>query len=110
MAVHIHRVTVRGRFRDLDDTSREALVASAHEHEAIGAAFTPTGTLTYDRAVDFFSFRFEVRTDDEVVGRRPSDVHAIGEQRAVDQLRRAALAHGPLKVQSTDMADVWSDG
>jgi hypothetical protein len=73
------------------------------------AAFTPAGTLTYDPAIDFFSLRYEIRTDDSVPAEGRADADAIAEQRAVDDLRRAGFTHGPLKVTSTDMADMWSD-
>jgi hypothetical protein len=105
MAVHVYRVTVRGRFQDLDDTTIAELVADADAHDHLHAAFTQDGTLTYDMRTGFFSLRYELRTDDEV----DTDAFELGELRAADELRRAGLTHGKLRVTATDMADLWVD-
>lgn len=40
MGVHIFRVMVRGRFANLDDDTRSALLDDAAAHDVLSAAFT----------------------------------------------------------------------
>lgn len=108
MGVRIHRVIVRGRFQGLDDATRAVLQDEADEHDYLHAAFTRDGTLVYDAAIDFFSLRYELRTDDEVDGRGPGDVAVLAEALATADLAERGLGYGPLRITSTDMADMWS--
>ena len=101
MAIHVHRAIVRGRFGALDEATRGRLVAGLDEHGGLPAGFTAEGTLSYDAALDFFTLRYEVRVPDD------EDPDARAEARAVEDLRRSGLPHGPLTVRSTDMATVW---
>lgn len=101
MAVRVHRAIVRGRFVDLDDGARARLTADLDRHAGLPGGFTPEGTLSYDARLDFFSLRYEVRTAD---GEEAEDV---AEARALQDLRRSGLGHGPLTVKATDMASVW---
>lgn len=101
MAVSVHRVIVRGRFVDLDDDARRRLRADLDRHSGLPEGFTPQGTLSYDARLDFFTLRYEVRTTDD------EDAATTAEARAVDDLRRSRLGHGPLTVKATDMATVW---
>ena len=89
MAGHIHRVTVRGRFRDLTPDARAALEADAQAHDVLAAAFTPRGTLTYEPSVDFFTFRYEIRTDDEERGLREAGAVYLGELEVTGTFRYA---------------------
>src|SRR3954447_15593090 len=53
------RIKIRGVFKDLTDEQRADLLAAAAEHDALTAAFTPQGHLSYDiTARPFFTFRF----------------------------------------------------
>ena len=66
MALHIFRVTVRGQFASLDDSAS----AGPGRRRTLGtrvaqAAFTRTGTFTYELPLISFSYRFEIRVDDE---------------------------------------------
>jgi hypothetical protein len=61
----VYRVIVRGRFDGLDDARRAALLAVAHEHDVLTSGTTDEGTLAYDRALDFFSFRVRLTARDE---------------------------------------------
>ncbi|MBB4904252.1 DUF6204 family protein [Actinophytocola algeriensis] len=62
---HTYRVLVRGRFTDLDDDGRTRLRAAAGEHDVLTAGFSGTGSLAYDHALDFFSFRVELNDKEE---------------------------------------------
>lgn len=70
-----YRVTVRGRFHELDERARGYLQTHRAEHDIFLSGFTPEGTLTYDDRLDFFNLRYEVRlTGDEATPRRAVDV------------------------------------
>lgn len=101
MARRVHRALVRGRFVDLDEGARARLVADLDEHSGLPGGFTREGTLSYDHRLDFFTLRYEVRTEDG------EDAEDLAEARAIADLRRSGLGHGPLTVRATDMASVW---
>ncbi|MEU2924019.1 DUF6204 family protein [Streptomyces sp. NPDC007251] len=66
MTTRTFRITVRGAFDGLTDAQRAALLADAAEHDALRAAFTPEGTLTYDIAArPAFVFRFSDTGEEE---------------------------------------------
>ncbi|WP_055696759.1 DUF6204 family protein [Streptomyces silaceus] len=97
---HTYRVIVRGTFEGLTDASRATLLAEVEEHGLTQMRFTPEGSLTYDRALKHFSYRFVVVSDaedgEEMAG-------ALAEERAEGLL--AALGHGfgGLRSTVTDM-------
>lgn len=107
MTLHIYRATVRGRFAGLNDATRAALLDKAAEHETLVAArFTPTGSFVYDKGLQFFSFRFELReTGDD----HATAVLAHAETLAVAALEAQDLGFRDLRVTARDMADVWTD-
>lgn len=108
MATHIYRVTVRGRFADLDDDARATLLADAEAHEALRAAFTREGTLTYDHRLDFFSFRYEIRaTSDD--GADPTErAFAAAVARADEHLTAQGLGYRHLKPTGSDLTRIWA--
>jgi hypothetical protein len=60
------RIKVRGEFKELTADQRAELLARAAEHDALSAAFTPEGHLSYDLAVrPFFTFRFSDTGDSD---------------------------------------------
>jgi len=64
------RIKVRGEFKNLTPDQRAELLASASEHDALAASFTPEGHLSYDLAVrPFFTFRFSDsgESDEDIV-------------------------------------------
>jgi hypothetical protein len=69
-AEHIFRVTVRGRFYDLSPHAPASLAHALDEHDVSRAAYTREGTRTFDRRLDFFSLRYELRCR----GERPADL------------------------------------
>lgn len=106
MALRIYRVLVRGRFDDLDPHVRAALVAGAADHDVVLAEFTTTGTLTYEPAVTFFTFRVEVRAsgDDPLAA-----ATAAAESKAEEYLSTRSIGFRDLSVVAADTADVWLD-
>lgn len=111
MALQIYRVTVRGFFTDLDDGARERLLAEADEHDALRAAFTEAGTLTYGRSLDAFSFRYQLRIDlEDGDDRAVADVAAeqAGLARATAALAGAGIPAKRLRSTASNMADIWA--
>lgn len=107
MATHIYRVTVRGRFADLDEAARSALLEEADDHEALRAAFTVDGTLTYDRRLDFFSFRYEVRVRSDE-GEDPTErAFAEAVARAHRHLTQRGLGYRHLNPTGSDLTRIW---
>lgn len=105
VSVRIFRVTVRGRFADLDAETRARLLADQPNHDVVSSgAFTEGGTLTYERAVDFFTFRVQLR------GRGDDAEDQVAEEaraRAEHAVAQLGAAHRDLKVLTSDMASVW---
>jgi len=99
----VHRVTVRGRFRDLDDKARQYLVRAQPEHDVFVSAFTPEGTFTYDDRIQFFNLRYEVRAADS------DEAAVVGEVEAEAFLRTMGFGHGDLKVDVVDVSAIWDD-
>jgi Family of unknown function (DUF6204) len=107
--VKIFRVIVRGRFDGLDDAQRAALVGAVDEHDLLrNAQFTQTGAFTYDRQVDFFSYRLEVRVDADEPATARADAFERAQLLAAADLERRGLAWRDLRATGQDMADVWS--
>ncbi|WP_328903527.1 DUF6204 family protein [Streptomyces sp. NBC_00441] len=97
---HTYRVIVRGTFQDLTDAARKRLLAEVEEHGLAAMQFTEEGSLTYDRVLKHFSFRYVVVSDaedgEEMAG-------ALAEDRAQTTLREAGYGHGELRSTVTDM-------
>lgn len=93
---HTYRVIVRGTFDGLTDASRATLLAEVEEHGLSRMRFTPEGSLTYDRVLKHFSYRFVVVSDaedgEEMAG-------ALAEERAEQLLKD--LGHGFRDLRST---------
>jgi Family of unknown function (DUF6204) len=98
----VFRVTVRGRFSNLTDDRRRALAAAVDDHDITLSSFTEEGTFTYDKRIDFFNLRYEVRLLDEGVG-----LDAIACENALAEavlfLRTMQIDHGELRAQPMDM-------
>lgn len=112
MSVRIYRATVRGFFDGLDDRARTVLLDRAAEHDGLAAAFTPDGTFVYGPELAAFSFRFELRVDDEDAGADAAGAvaEAVALERATTSLTEWGFGNKRLRVTGlTDMAGVWSD-
>lgn len=108
MELFIYRVMVRGRFADLDDAGRARLAAEVTDHDVITAGgFTEGGTLAYTSAIDFFTFRYQLRQRAESPAEAERAVADEARSRAEDALAAKGVAARDVKVQVTDMADVW---
>lgn len=98
---HTYRVTVRGRFADLDDAGRARLLAVADQHDMLTAGgFTEDGALTYDHALDFFSFRVQLRSEVEATDRTVCDRALTLAARAVEALE---VDFRDMRASATDM-------
>jgi hypothetical protein len=107
VAVHIFRVSVSGQFASLDDADRAVLEADAPEHTVARAAFTHAGTFTYELPLVSFSYRFEIRIDDDDDD-PPMPAAVVGaEARARADLAVRGLEARHVRVQASDMADMW---
>ena len=96
-----YRVTVRGQFDRLTDEQRERLLADADAHDTVTAGrFTEEGTVTYQRDLVGFTFRYIV---DAAGPDAESDAATDGELRAIEWLERAGW---PYKRLSTVAAAV----
>ncbi|MFG6196934.1 DUF6204 family protein [Nonomuraea sp. JJY05] len=89
----VFRVTIRGKFKELDEAGRAAVLAVS------GAAYTEAGTFTHDAGVTAFTFRCQVPAG-------PDD----GEDEAALGAMAALEAHGHpheiLQLAVTDMRDI----
>jgi hypothetical protein len=98
---HTYRVTVRGRFADLDDPARTRLLAVADQHDMLTAGgFPEDGALTYDHALDFFSFRVQLRSEVEATDRTVCDRGRTLAARAVEALE---VDYRDMRASATDM-------
>ncbi|UBU08285.1 DUF6204 family protein [Nonomuraea gerenzanensis] len=88
------RVTIRGKFKGLDDAGRAAVLAAA------GAGYTEAGTFTHDASVSVFTFRCQVPLDGD------DDDADVGALAAMEALEAYGLPHEILKVAVTDMRDI----
>lgn len=85
MVEHTYRVMVRGRFTDLDDAGRERLLAEVHRHGVLDNGFSEQGALSYDKSLDFFSFRVQLRAEVEATDRAVCDRALAMASRAVEE-------------------------
>jgi Family of unknown function (DUF6204) len=102
MTARNFRIKVRGEFKELTPDQRAGLLASASEHDALAASFTPEGHLSYDLAVrPFFTFRFSDTGDSD-----EDLVAATGraEAAAAAWLNERGLAFKLLTSQSEDLS------
>ena len=101
-AANVYRVTVRGRFADLDDKTRAYLVREQPEHDIFKSAYTAEGTFTYDTDIRFFNLRYEVRTD-----KGSDEAGQIGLREAEAFLRTLGYGFEKLKVNVVDTSAMW---
>jgi hypothetical protein len=106
MSLTIFRATVKGRFADLDEAARARLAAELDQHDVLVAGgYGETGSLTYDRALDFFRYRVQVRA-----GGDDAEAEAVDRalEMALAELDRLGVGHRDLDVTTTDMASMWA--
>lgn len=100
MVGHTYRVMVRGRFTDLDDAGRERLLAAVDRHGVLTNGFSEQGALSYDRSLDFFSFRVQLRAEVEATDRAVCDRGLALAARAVEAF---GVDFRDLRASATDM-------
>ncbi|MCT2543548.1 MULTISPECIES: DUF6204 family protein [Streptomyces] len=97
---HTYRVIVRGTWDGLTDEARARLLSEVDDHGLSAMQFTEEGSLTYDRALKHFSFRYVVVCDAEDGEEMAA---AIAEDRAESHLDGRGCGHGALRSTVTDM-------
>ncbi|AXG81198.1 DUF6204 family protein [Streptomyces paludis] len=97
---HTYRVIVRGTWNGLPDDVRARLLAEVADHGLSQMRFTPDGSLTYDRTLKHFSYRYELLSD---AADGPEMAGALAEDRAETALRALGGAWGELRATVTDM-------
>ncbi|WP_133116264.1 DUF6204 family protein [Amycolatopsis antarctica] len=98
-----YRVLVRGRFGELDDAARAELLAAADDHDVISARFTAEGSLTYERSLVGFTFRYTVAASGENAERDARDEALLG---AEERLTTAGYPFRDLRADATNMSAV----
>lgn len=111
MEIRRYRTIVRGRFGSLTTEQKSALLADADAHNALKAQFTEDGTLTYDRALDFFAFRYQFEVPGESADACDAEAPVIGELKALEDLERLGLPvrDGSLKVSVTCLSEMRTE-
>ncbi|MER7489117.1 DUF6204 family protein [Streptomyces sp. NPDC126497] len=102
MSDRTYRVIVRGRFADLDETQRAALIENAAEHDLLNATLTDEGTLVYDLPPRNFTYRCVIRqreADDAAAVQRACD-------RAAAALANRGIRHSTLRGTATSLDDM----
>jgi hypothetical protein len=89
----VFRVTIRGKFKGLDDAGRATMTAGS------GAAYTEVGTFTHDASVSTFTFRCQVPAG-------PDDDEDDAALLAMAALEAHGYAHEILQVAVTDMRTI----
>lgn len=97
---HTYRVIVRGTWNGLTDAARERMLAEVEQHGLASMSFSEEGSLTYDRVLKHFSFRYVVVSDAEDGAEMAC---AIAEDRAETELLKRGYGHGELRSTATDM-------
>lgn len=111
METRRYRVIARGRFGPLTDAQRADLLAEAPAHDALKAQFTEEGTLTYDRALAFFAFRYQFDVDGDSADACDAEAPVTGELKALEDLERLGLTarDGKLTVTVTCLSEMRTE-
>ena len=111
METRRYRTIVRGRFGPLTPDKKAVLLAEADQHDALKAEFTEDGTLTYDRALAFFAFRYQFAVTGDSADTCDAEAPVIGELKALEDLDRLGLPvrDGSLKVSVTCLSDMRTE-
>ena len=107
MSTHIFRVVVRGHFHDLSDDARALLLAELDDHDIFKARYTAEGSLTYERNLVAFSFRYEARQRDDVADDAEARAIETALAKASASLDALGVEHRHLRATATNMASMW---
>jgi hypothetical protein len=108
--MQIYRVIVRGRFADLDPITTAVLLDELERTDELDSyTFTKDGTLTFDRRLDFWSVRVEVRVADGASEDPKATAFEQATATALEHLSRRGASGKDLRATGQAMADVWRD-
>lgn len=107
VSTHIFRVVVRGQFHDLSASARQLLLGELDDHDIFKARYTADGSLTYERNLVAFSFRYEVRERDDVAADAEGRAIETALSKATASLDALGVEHRHLRATATDMASMW---
>ncbi|MBF6212802.1 hypothetical protein IU433_20380 [Nocardia puris] len=93
-----YRVTVCGRFANLDAAQRDRLRAEQDAHDMFAARFTPEGTFLYSPELIGYQFRYLLQVADE----SPEDAEVIARLRA-EELAGAGMRERGLDGRIVDI-------
>jgi len=98
------RVTVKGRFADLDNEQKQALRAGL---DTLPPGFTETATLQYDRDVYAFTYRLIIHTESDSPADAEVGATLIAEEKATADLKTRGLEYRDLRIAGmTSMDDM----
>ena len=97
-----YRVLVRGRFANLDERLRTALLSDI---DCLRPEFTTAGSMLYDRSLHTFTFRYEIRVANDTPA--DSDVEAVlvAEEQAKSDLAARGIGYRDLTVMGATCLD-----
>ena len=107
VSTHIFRVVVRGHFHDLSAPARDRLLAELDDHDIFKARYSAAGSLTYERNLVAFSFRYEVRERDDAAADAEARAIEASLAKASASLAELGVEHRHLRATATDMASMW---
>ena len=99
----VFRVTVRGKFGQLDDQTRAYLVREQPDHDIFKSAYTAEGTFTYDERIQFFNLRYEIRGDGS------DEAEEAAQREASLFLHTLKIPHAITKVNVVDTSAMWNE-
>ncbi|MEV6284265.1 DUF6204 family protein [Kribbella sp. NPDC051770] len=101
--VRTYRVVTRGEFQNLSDDQRTKLRDELDQHDLLLAAYTETGTLSYDAELRPFTIRCLVV---QPAGRADQEAADTGALVALELLDAAGLDHHRLRTTASCLEDV----
>lgn len=96
------RVTVKGRFADLDDAQKRELRSGL---DTLPPGFTETATLQYDRDVYAFTYRLIVHTESDSPADAEVEASLIAEEIATANLEARGITYRDLKIAGVTSMD-----
>lgn len=101
-----YRMTVRGRFADLDEDQRRSLRAEQKDHDMFAARFSPEGSFLYAPELATYQHRFLITVDESA----PEDAETLArieaEQLAVGDLDPRGLSGRTVDVSAVCVDDI----
>ena len=101
-----YRVAVRGRLTGLDAATRAALTERLDEHSIFSAEHTPTGSLTYEADLRFFTVRLLVVEEGDDPASCDAAAAETGVVAAELLLAERGLSGRGLRASATSVDDV----